>query len=122
MKREIKFRGKRIDNSGWVYGRLLTNKLGAYIVYEENPHECTEYGYIEINGYDKVDIETVSQFTGLKDKNGTEIWKNDICRVGSYVGVVKYLNGGYYIGDWAINFKLNQVEVIDNPELIHTNK
>jgi hypothetical protein len=59
MKSKYLFKGKRIDNGEWVEGLLLTNKLGTYIVYEENPHECTQYGYIEINEYARVDPETV---------------------------------------------------------------
>lgn len=60
--REIKFRGKRKDNGEWVYGYLTCNiplifndKLGSYTVYES----------------------TVGQYTGLKDKNGKEIYEGD---------------------------------------------
>ncbi|MDD4541946.1 MAG: YopX family protein [Eubacteriales bacterium] len=76
--REIKFRGKCSQSKRWVYGWLLTNKLGTYIVTEENPHEYTQNHYIEIDEYCRVVPATVGQYTGLTDKNGTEIYEGDI--------------------------------------------
>ena len=64
MDVNIRFKGKIIDPDGhvddYVEGHLLTNKLATYIVTEKNPHECTQYGYIEIDQYFRVSPETVS--------------------------------------------------------------
>jgi uncharacterized phage protein (TIGR01671 family) len=80
MKREIKFRGKRIDNKKWVYGFLADED---YI----NDIDSIDLSSIE------VDIDTVCEFTGLLDKNGKEIYEGDIISVnGKYPKLVKYID------------------------------
>jgi uncharacterized phage protein (TIGR01671 family) len=68
MNREIEFRGLRKDGKGWVYGDLL------------QPHDGNSFTYImQRNGIEvEVFPETVSQFTGLIDKNGKEIFEGDV--------------------------------------------
>ena len=108
-----KFRGKAKDGGEWLFGMPITNKLGTYIVYEENSHYCGVYNYMEIDELGLVDEETVGQFTGLIDKKGKEIYEGDIIDVAGFdKGVVEFDYGVFGI-NWDYNRKDGRKAMLD---------
>jgi YopX protein. len=148
------FRGKPLDNQGWVRGYYYRHEPPLIAIApkdyvpEEPQHYIAKTAFADWNmprqvEFIQIDLATVGQYTGRKDKKNIEAFESDILctiagkaviRLGEYGGAgdTEHYHVGFYV-DFIDSFKnrtyrhelgywLPQSEIIgntvDNPELL----
>ena len=132
MDREVLFRIKDRISGDWCYGFPINavdkNNVVSFVGKDEKGGEY-------FNAL--ADAETLTEFTGLSDKNGKQIFEGDICTDGHKRWIIHFHFYGWQCKEigttWELSFPLwqwdnckengyRQLEVIgnihDNPELL----
>lgn len=127
MSREILFRGKDLETGKWLYGSFIKTPNHAHISTSGEAFPA------------KVEPETISQYTGLTDKNGVKIFEGDIVRhycklpvlggeIGTDRGIIKWNSEECFFFRTSLDGKDKTISakceyeiignIYDNPELI----
>ena len=108
--RDIKFRGKRLDNGEWVEGdyfrKYIYDKDDNVSLHHLIGWQVADNDGEMCNDYEDVDPATVGQYTGMKDKNGKKIFEGDIFKE-DYSGIVRSVfrvPGGLAFEDNPVSF------------------
>lgn len=131
MSREIKFRAKRLNNNEFVTGYYLP------MVYGHKHFIYLPLEYLNEHSRIEIDPKTLDQYTGLKDKNGKEIYEGDVVRIWAdpkdyngykghnYIGVVEWDEFilGFISSDGHGLKDFEFIEIVgniyENPELLN---
>lgn len=132
--REIKFRGKSLDNRKWVFGDYARFDNDVLIP-EGGPllglmPKKAHYIIVQSSDTIEVDPDTIGQFTGINDINNNPIYEGDLVGVMiAYTPVifqVIYDNGAFCLADkdGLVWYGLDDMKcevagnLWDNPELL----
>lgn len=129
------YRAKRIDNGEWIEGYLYIEKSTSMCLEEYGCSPLINYYIITIENnrrtFIEIDKNTIGQYTGRKDKNGTKIFGRDSIKIKLRNGRIQYAQVDYsnyyaqfilicddvYLSDEPLG-DYDDIEVVDNKELL----
>lgn len=123
MEDRYLFKAKRLDTRDWILGFLSIHKTGKYFIRPIGGNASSS---------EEVDKNTICQCTGLKDKNGTMIWENDIVKINNskvnmlitfreFEIICTIPNEKYYKHRLEYDTEYEVVgNIFDNPELLES--
>ena len=129
MKREIKFRAMTKANNVMVFGDVIVCPNGEHrmLWFELKGENSLDLDYDSFN--EVVQTSTIGQFTGLKDKNGIEIYEDDILKDVHFGYNTKVVySGNQFVSESNVGnvglFETENYEVIgnifQNPDLLQS--
>ena len=142
MSKDILYKAKRVDNGEWVCGLpIYKNYIRVFTEHEFEDEDGKKVKYSTTKDY-QVDPKTMSEFTGLIDKNKNKIFEHDIVDYEDYPasdyyretiivnrGVIEFEDGAFFVtnretvemDDLVYNgvMECSVVgNIFDNPELL----
>lgn len=118
MRRELKFRAWDKAEKKWIDGAYGFHILGENMILS---------GMFQERTWDQLNAVEITQFTGLLDRQDSEIWEADIVEPGQDVcwktGEVRYDHGAFRVHAFLL-CQLSRCHVVgnlyENPELLES--